>query len=98
MSKSRYNFFEDTTEVRDEILKTFPDINFIEALQKAPYYFEIIPTTLEFRPDLYAKIKYGNPNLYYLLVYVNNFKNSPEDFYAGRKIKIVREDYVEGLF
>lgn len=99
MSRSRYiNFFEDTTDVRDNILKTFPREDFIKALDRAPYYMEVIPTTLEYRPDLYARIKYGDANLYYILVFANNFKESPQDFYAGRRIKIIREDYVEGLF
>lgn len=53
-----------------------------------------IPKEEEFRPDLIAQKFYGNPKLYWVLIYVNEFGNSPEDFVEGKRIRITHYDRV----
>lgn len=56
-----------------------------------------IPLKYEYRPDLIALNFYGDPRLFWILVYANSFDNSPEDFNAGRIIKIPRYERIVSL-
>lgn len=47
-----------------------------------------------YRPDLIAYKFYRDAKLFWILVYANNFKNSPEDFYVGAIIKVPRFEKV----
>lgn len=49
-----------------------------------------IPLGYKYRPDLIANRFYGNPKLYWVLIYCNRFYNSPEDFEAGTVIRVPR--------
>jgi hypothetical protein len=53
-----------------------------------------IPLIYQYRPDKIASRFYGNPKLYWVLVYVNDIHNSPEGFYLGRRIRIPRVERV----
>ena len=56
-----------------------------------------IPLKFEYRPDLITFDHYGDPKLFWVLVYANSFDNSPQDFNAGRIIKIPRFERVVSL-
>ena len=49
-----------------------------------------IPLIYQYRPDRIATKFYGNPTLFWVLVYVNDISDSPEGFYFGRKIRVPR--------
>ena len=53
-----------------------------------------IPLVYNFRPDKIAQKFYGNPKLYWVLVYVNEISDSPEGFYHGRKIRVPRTERI----
>lgn len=80
---TRYKFFigdiKSESIIREdikELLKTSKDV-----LYK-------IPKSEEYRPDLIANRFYGDPKLFWVLVYANNFANSPEDFIVNKTIRI----------
>jgi len=86
---SRYKFFDGEKKIEGtikeelyELLKTNKDI------------WYKIPKQEEFRPDLIANRFYGDPKLFWVLVYANNFKNSPEDFYVDRNIRVTNYNRV----
>jgi hypothetical protein len=56
----------------------------------------MIPPEFAYRPDLIAYKFYKDSKLFWILVYVNNFKNSPEDFIVGAVIKVPRFEKVLG--
>ena len=95
MANDRYKFFEQVYNeniqhtqmgiIKDDvkgIFKTDRDIIYT------------IPIAYEYRPDLIAEKFFGNPKLYWVLVYVNEFANSPEDFKANVSIRIPRYERV----
>lgn len=49
-----------------------------------------IPLIYNFRPDRIAYKFYGNPKLYWILVYANDIPDSPEGFFHGRRIRVPR--------
>ena len=53
-----------------------------------------IPFIYNFRPDRLAQKFYGNPKLYWVLVYANDIPDSPEGFYHGRKIRVPRTERI----
>ena len=53
-----------------------------------------IPLIYKFRPDRMAQKFYGNPKLYWVLVYANDISDSPEGFYHGRRIRVPRVERV----
>lgn len=80
---TRYKFFvgknKSESIIRSDIkdlLKTNKDI-----LYK-------IPKSEEYRPDLIANKFYGDPRLFWVLVYANEFGNSPEDFIVDKTIRV----------
>ncbi len=80
---TRYKFFEGDKKSESiikqsiyELLKTDKDILYR------------IPKQEEFRPDLIANKFYGDPRLFWVLVYANNFKSSPEDFLVDKMIRV----------
>ncbi len=89
MAKSRYKFFaniynEDTQHTQ----KGFPLINIGEYFSGDDDVIYTIPINEEFRPDLITRKFYGNPKLYWILVYVNGINDSPEGFYKERIIRV----------
>ena len=53
-----------------------------------------IPLIYNFRPDRLAQKFYGNPKLYWILVYANDISDSPEGFYHGRRIRVPRAERI----
>jgi hypothetical protein len=53
-----------------------------------------IPIEHQYRPDLIANKFYGDPRLFWVLVYANNFAHSPDDFVLNSIIKIPRYEKV----
>jgi hypothetical protein len=47
-----------------------------------------VPKKEEYRPDLIAYKFYGDPKLSWVLIYVNECSNSPEEFFEGAVIRI----------
>lgn len=89
MAKNRYEHF--TTIWNEEFSHTqkgFLNETFKENLKALPYFWYEIPLQYKYRPDLITLNFYGNYKLYWVLVYVNHFKNSPFDFDFGVRIKI----------
>ncbi|MAH42122.1 hypothetical protein CL614_00080 [archaeon] len=56
-----------------------------------------IPVEHEYRPDLISLRFYGDPKLYWVLIYCNRFDSSPEDFNAGRVIRVPRFERVVAI-
>ena len=53
-----------------------------------------IPLKYQYRPDKIASNFYGNPKLFWVLVYANEISDSPEGFYTGRRIRIPRVERI----
>ena len=53
-----------------------------------------IPLKYQYRPDRIAASFYGNPKLYWILVYANEISDSPSGFYTGRRIRVPRIERV----
>lgn len=69
----------------EEIKKTAQDAD------KCRWY--IIPLTYEFRPDLIAYSLYKDVSMADYLAIINDINDTPEGFYRGRKIRVLREEY-----
>jgi hypothetical protein len=96
----RYKFFEDTWI--SKIVKNGAEVD-IQSMQKGLPLVQLydlfafndniaykIPIEHHYRPDLIAYKFYRDPKLYWVLVYANEFANSPEDFFYGTIIKVPR--------
>lgn len=55
---------------------------------KNNYTYGYVLQGMEFRPDLVAKYYMGDPELSWLITYVNEFEDGIKDYILGRKIKI----------
>jgi hypothetical protein len=89
MAISRYKLYEtvfDETQSRN--IKGFMREDMKDYLTTATYTTIQIPIELDCRPDLIAYHYYGNGELFWILVFVNDIYDSPEGFYAGRYINI----------
>lgn len=86
---SRYKFFEDVySEDINHMQKGMLEVDLKSLFQTNEDVMYEIPKEQEYRPDLISQKFYGNPKLYWILVYVNQFGNSPEDFKEGTVIRI----------
>ncbi len=78
-----------------KIDSTFINIDGIKATAKDPekcrYY--IIPMIYEFRPDLIAYSLYNDVSMADYIAILNDIDNTPDGFYRGRKIRILKEEY-----
>jgi hypothetical protein len=95
---SRYKFFR--TIWNDDIKHTqkgFPDIELYDYFNYNDDRNYRVPLKYEYRPDLISLDFYGDPKLYWVLVYANGFYNSPQDFNSGRIIKVPRYERVVSL-
>jgi hypothetical protein len=89
MAVSRYKFFDDVwNEDFLHLQKGFPNVSLPEYFGSIDSFSYQIPISRSYRPDLIAKDFYGNALLYWVLVYANNFSNSPEDFAPNLIIKV----------
>jgi hypothetical protein len=97
-SSDRYKFFEEVWS--DDYMHTQRGMIRDDMQQLLTTDYDIIytiPQEHEYRPDLIAEKFFGNPKLYWVLVYINNFANCPEDFTANTSIRIPRYERVVEL-
>jgi hypothetical protein len=97
-SGDRYSFFE--TVWNDSLAHTQKGMireDMVELLKTDKDIIYTIPMEHEYRPDLIAEKFFGNPKLYWVLVYINNFSNCPEDFSANTSIRIPRYERIMEL-
>jgi hypothetical protein len=86
---SRYKFFEDIyNEDINHLQKGMLETDLKTLFETDEDVMYEVPKEEEFRPDLISQRFYGNPKLYWILVYVNQFGNSPEDFEEGTVIRV----------
>ena len=74
---------------------TFININQIKQTAQDPnkcdnYY---IPLTYEFRPDLIANSLYNDVSMAEYLAIINDINDTPDGFYRGRKIRVLKQEY-----
>ncbi len=63
--------------------------NFIvEGLGTATYNIAVIPTNMEFRPDIISFAAYGSVNLWWLICTANSIIDPNTELSAGKQIKI----------
>ena len=91
----RYSFFE--TVWNDEI--NHAQKGMMRTSIKEEFSFDddilyTIPYRNKYRPDRIAAQFFGNPKLFWVLVYVNEINDSPAGFYEGRVIRIPRVERV----
>jgi len=92
---SRYRFFR--TVWNDLIKHNQKGLANIQTNEFFSYADDIkyqIPLKYEYRPDLIALDFYGDPKLFWVLVYANNFGNSPQDFNSGRMINVPKYERI----
>ena len=83
---NKYDYKLDPVFINiDEIKKTAMDAD------KCRWYF--IPITYEFRPDLIAYSLYKDVSMADYLAIINEINDTPDGFYRGRKIRVLREEY-----
>ena len=86
---SRYKFFN--TVWNSELQANFkglPTEDLFSLFDNVNNTQYTIPKEFQYRPDLIANLFYGDPKLFWVLVYANHFNNSPEDFETGAIILI----------
>jgi len=103
---NRYKWFEKAwvnevlkgteTVIVGDYLKGFPSTSLSELFNFNDSLSYQIPIQYNYRPDLIANKFYKDSKLFWVLVYANNFKNSPEDFVFGTIIKIPKFEKVMG--
>jgi len=95
MAKSRYKFFDDVwNDNLNHSQKGLMTTNIGDLFKGADDILFTIPREDEFRPDIISSRFYGDPKLYWVLVYANNISDSPEGFYEGRVIRVPRYERV----
>ena len=83
---NKYDYKLDPVFINiDEIKETAMDAD------KCRWYF--IPITYEFRPDLIAYSLYKDVSMADYLAIINDINDTPDGFYRGRKIRVLREEY-----
>lgn len=94
-NKSRYRYFDDVwNDDINHIQKGHSSINFEDLLKNNDDNLYTIKLEEQYRPDILATRFYGDPKLFWVLIYVNNIENSPEGFYEGRVIRVPRIERV----
>jgi hypothetical protein len=92
---SRYKYFRNVQdENKKHIIKGFPDVDLYSVFKFQDDIRYSIPLSYRYRPDLIANKFYGDPKLFWVLVYANQFYNSPEDFDVATVIRIPRYERV----
>ena len=95
---SRYKYFRNIwNEDIKHTQKGLPDVDVYTFFTFFDDKKFRIPIKFEYRPDLIALEFYGDPKLFWVLVYANGFNNSPQDFNSGKIIKIPRYERIAGL-
>lgn len=92
---SRYKFFRETwNEEYKHNQKTLPDKELRKTFQNNDDLIYEIPLRFRYRPDLISLMFYKDPKLFWILVYANEFYNTPEDFEVGVKLRIPRYERI----
>lgn len=95
---SRYKYFRTVWNSRlKHKIKGLPNIKLFNDFRFTDDISYRIPLKYEYRPDLIALEFYGDPRLFWVIVYANGFNNSPQDFNTGRVIKIPRYERIISL-
>lgn len=87
---SRYKFYENVIDTNDnsQMKGLLSDPTFANNFFTTGMFYFTIPIGLQYRPDLIAYRFFRDASLDWVLTYVNNFTNSPEDYYTGNTILI----------
>ena len=86
---SRYKYFQDVINTATGTpFKGFPSTNLQSLLTTNNDITFKIPLNFQYRPDLISNYFYGDPTLYWVLIYRNNITNSPEGFETDTSILI----------
>lgn len=94
-SRSRYKYFDDVwNDNINHAQKGTATVDFQELLQFDDDILYTVTLEDQYRPDNIARNFYGDPKLFWVLVYANNIEDSPEGFYTGRVIRIPRVERV----
>lgn len=87
--ESRYKYYDTVwNKALNTKYKGFSNVDFVELFSSTDDIVYTIPLEFNYRPDLIANYFYGNPKLYWVLIFVNSISDSPEGFEAGKEIKI----------
>ena len=98
MAQSRYKFYDTVFNVDyQHEAKGFPSENIGDLFKSSNDILYTIPIEEQYRPDLIAKRFFGDPTLSWILIFINNFANSPEDFISQIIIRVPRFETVIGL-
>jgi len=96
--QSRYKFFDTIyNPILAHTQKGFPTSSLKEMFSYSDDLAYKIPLEHKYRPDLIASKFYRNSKLFWVLVYANEFYNSPEDFDVNVVIRIPRYERIAGL-
>lgn len=58
----------------------------------------IIPFEWAYRPDIICHFYYGDTSYQSLISFINRIDNSPEGYYAGRIIKLLKKEYMDSVW
>lgn len=95
MSATRYKYFlEAWNEDFKHNQKTLPNKPLKEIFQNDDDLTYEIPLRFKYRPDLISLMFYKDPKLFWILVYANEFYNTPEDFEVGVKLRVPRYERI----
>ena len=96
--KDRYDFFYDYFDEQEKINKKGEmriDVGqYLRNMKKIKFK---ITSSFQYRPDKIAYKFYGNPQLSWVLIYANNFRNGVADFISNREIQVPDPTEVNGL-
>ena len=92
---NRYKYFRDVKDtITQHTIKGFPDIDIYDKFRFQDDITYRIPLMYKYRPDLIANKFYGDPKLFWVLVYANRFNNSPQDFETDAIIRVPRHERI----
>jgi hypothetical protein len=92
---SRYKFFNTVYDPDSQhTIKGLPTVQLNTLFASLDSVSYKIPLSRVYRPDLIAWDFYGDASLFWVLVYANNFANSPFDFSANKVIQVPLFDRV----
>lgn len=98
MAESRYKFFEEVWNSDIvHLQKGFPVSNLTDLFSGTDDISYSIPLEHQYRPDLIAQKFYGDPKLYWVLVYANNVRYCPDYFDTGTIMKIPKYERIRAL-
>lgn len=87
---NRYEFYEDAIDIyfNTQTKGLAKDHEFYKNFLSSDMVYYTIPIHMQYRPDLIAYKFYKDSSLDWVLTFVNQFDNSPEDYYTDRVILI----------